>query len=498
LRLLITQILLALIVTSAWAEDTPAVSVSQSVEGGAVDRASDPPPVPKPLPKERLDTRISGRWRSELLMSERPRIRHLGDGRYARDTTTVYPFYNTLNLRADEIGHKGLSLHFQGWAGLDLADVYFEERMVADPTYLYLQFRHMGFDLRVGRQQTYLGAARGVHLDGVFFSYQSPINLGLQALGGLLVTPKHGPDWYRGEEGTDYEDYGSGFSDWKSEGQFGDWAAGGRVFYRMAGVVSAGLSILHRSLKDDMAFEEAGADIDVVPAKWVTLSGDALLSVAGVGLKEATANVDFYPIEALTIGLDYRHADPTLYIPNTSIFSVFSDERYDAVGGAIYGRPHRQLTLHAAYHHLFYTYLDKTFETDTREANYEDQLDTGYDVGGGATWRWGDKGGSALFNYRRFDQDQNGMHQIHAGTVVPLLRTELRATANLYVEIYDTAVAKNEAGLFGDIGLMWKRDGWETGGTFTAGMTPYADHEIRGILKVAYNWDIQFIERRHK
>jgi hypothetical protein len=299
--------------------------------------------------KERLYTHFSGSWRSEILMSQRPMV-YLGEGRYAIGKMRVFPFYNTFDMRADNLGVEGLSIHFQGWAGLDLADVFFDQRFVTDLTYMYLQYRGHGFDVKAGRQMVFAGATRGLRIDGVSLTYQSRIHLGVQGLGGLSVPSKWGPDWYGGQFDGNDRDYGGGTTNWQREGAFGDWAAGGRLFYRKVGTLSMGLSILHRSEDNGVAFEEAGADLDITPCAWMAISGNVLLDVLEVGLKEANVGVDIYPTDFLTIGLDYRHADPTLYISHMSIFSVFSDEQFDSVGGSLRVSPIERLDFHGAYH----------------------------------------------------------------------------------------------------------------------------------------------------
>ncbi len=499
MRWCLIEILLIVFALDASAEDnaaleTQATDQTQAKESEPVDPASNPPLV-APSPNQ-LRTRISGRWRSEILMSERSQMHSLGNGRYGVRTSKVFPFYNTLDLRADEIGHPGLSIHFQGWAGLDLADIYFDQRFVADPTYLYLQFRDYGWDIKAGRQMVFGGAARGLHLDGGTITYQTPINIGFQALGGLVVSPRHGPDWYRNEESDDLDDYGSGFSDWKREGELGDWAAGGRLFYRMTGFLAVGVSFLHVTRNDEIDHQVAGADADIVPFEWAALSGDLLMAVQETELQEANVGLDIFPMDIFSVALDYRHANPTLYISRTSIFSVFSDETYDAVGGTVRVFPFRQLHLHGGYHHHFYGYIDDTSEEDDIENDYEVALESGYEIEAGAKAIWGTKGGLTLLDFQRFKQDLNGVNQFHLGVVVPLSVEWLKASLNAYLDIYDKAVHDQNLGFLGDIGIMWHHKGWETGGTFTTGMTPYAANELRGIVKVAYNWDVSFTERR--
>ncbi len=424
-------------------------------------------------------------------------MRALSGGRYGVRSENVYPFYNTISLRADEVGHPGLSIHFQGWAGLDLADVYFDQRFVADPTYLYLQFRHFGLDARLGRQMIFSGAAQGLRIDGANVSYQTPFYLGFQALGGLVVSPKYGPDWYRGQEGDDWQDWSAGgFSDWEREGEFGDYAAGGRLFYRMAGSVSAGLSFVHTTRNKEVDRQVAGADLDVVPADWIAVTGDALLAIPVAALMEANAGVDVFPSDLISFGVSYRHADPTLYISRMSIFSVFSNEKYDAVGGSVRVSPLGWLALHGGYSHHFYRYIQDTDEDADADVSHESALEMGYEVEGGIRATSREFGARALLDYRRIRQDLNGVHQLRLGGSIPIAKTDLRAGGNVFFDIYDEELSDQGFGVLGDVSLHWLYEDWTVGGAFTAGITPYAEHELRGLIKASYNFNLSFSERR--
>jgi hypothetical protein len=478
---------------TASAEGPPDEAKEKS-ETGAKDPASNPPKV-EPL-KNDLNTRLVGAWRSEIFMSQRAVMRDLGDGRYGQRPLNVYPFYNTIYLSAEEVGRRGLSIHFQGWAGLDLADVYFDQRFVADPTYFYIQFRDFGLDVRAGRQMVFSGAARGLHIDGLNISYQTPFYLGIQALGGLVVSPKLGPDWYNGETADSFDDYGAGFSDWRREMAFGDFAVGGRVFYRLAGRFSAGVSILHktRDLKVDQQL--GGADLDIAMFKWAALSGDALMSIPETTLKEANAALDFYPVDFFSFSVDYRHADPTLFISSMSIFSVFSDEKYDSVGGALSIFPVEWLTLHGGYHQRFYRYIVDISPEDSSENVYGQGIDLGYEALGGINAHFKKTGILALVEFRRFKQDITGMNQFRLSGGFPIFETGLTTTANAYVDLYDDLFLDRSIGLLGDLGLHWARGDWGVGGAITSGLTPYARHEIGGMIKVTYNLELSFVDRR--
>jgi len=485
-----------------------ALAQQEGADAGAeeVDPASDPPEVEEeeleePAPR----TRVSGRLRSEMFFTQQPRMRHIGDGRYAVRSDNVFPFYQTIELRADELGHPGFSLHFQGWAGLDLAEVHFDQRFVADPTYLYLQFRDYGLDFRVGRQMLFSGVTRGLHIDGAYAAYETPIHLGIEAHGGLVVSPYRGPQWYREQpDGLGNDEFGAGFSDWQREGEY---AAGGRVFYRVSGKASAGISALHVTELDEVDRQLLGADLDVTPVRWLGVSGDAAFDLHAARLQEANLALDVMPLEVLSVSAEYRHADPTLYLSHMSIFSVFSNEAYDSLGSTVYLDPLGWLGLHAGYHHRFYSYAVETDAVAGTES-YGSEVDTGYEVAVGAAARYGSRSdGRVVLDYRRLTESEIGIHQLRVGAIVPIVVDGLRAAVSVYFDIFDepvgplyddevdaTSGATSQLGFLGEAGLYYGNGTLEAGGSVTAGATPYAAHEVRGLLKLIYNFEVSFFE----
>ena len=485
-----------------------ATAQQQAADGspGEVDPASDPPEVEDDDEEEPATrTRVSGRLRSEMFFTQRPRMRHIGDGRYAVRSDNVFPFYETIELRADELGHPGFSLHFQGWAGLDLAEVHFDQRFVADPTYLYLQFRGSGLDFRVGRQLLFSGVTRGLHIDGAYAAYETPIHLGIEAHGGLVVSPYRGPQWYREQPGElGYDDFGAGFGDWQREGEY---AAGGRVFYRVSGKASAGISVLHVTELDEVDRQLLGADLDVTPVRWLGVSGDATFDLHASRLQEANLALDVLPLDLLSVSAEYRHADPTLYLSHMSIFSVFSSEAFDSVGGMVHVDPLGWLGVHAGYHHRFYGYAVET-EPVAGDETHRSEVDTGYEAAVGAAARYGRRGaGRVVLDYRRLTESETGLHQVRVGAIVPLLIDGLRAAATIYFDIFDepstdlygadvdgTSGATSRYGFLGEGGLYYGNGAIEAGGSVAAGATPYAAHEVRGLLKLIYNFEVSFFE----
>lgn len=457
-----------------------------------VDPASDPPAV-APVPDDEPQAWISGRWRNELHMTQRSRMVNLGNGRYAlRGDRSVYPFYSYLSLRAEDVGVEGLSIHFQGWTGVDLADQWFQERVVAEPTYLYVQYRTPFMEVRAGRQMIFSGVARGIKLDGLYASYEAPFNLGLEAYGGLVALPNYGPEWTTDGAGEN-RDFGLGGTDWREEGDLGDFAVGGRAYYRVLGRVNAGVSASHQSSEGETLRQLLGADAHLSLVEWLAVLGDFAWDLQASAIQEANAAVDVYPLDELSFSLDYRHADPALYLSRLSIFSVFSNQAFDSVGATVRVRPIQPLVLHAGYHQNFYGYIDSQDDPDDA---YSSEIDVSYEVEAGGRYNFGDKGGIVRLDLRRFTQDADGVNQVRLGARVPTFYDPIFASANAYFDVYDEEINDTRIGLMGDLGLFWRQWGWSAGGVVTAAMTPYAEGEIRGLVKVGYDFDVTFSERR--
>jgi len=189
-----------------------------------------------------------------------------------------------------------------------------------------------------------------------------------------------------------------------------------------------------------------------------------------------------------------------------SIFSVFSTEEYDAVGFATRVRPIDWLDLYASYHHRFYSYIEERGAA-TADPSYAAAVDMGYEVAGGAAARFGSKReGSVELDYARQGESDIGVHQLHAGAIIPLVVGGLRAIANAYLDIFDDAWNAPYGGVDGvsgasqvkklgilvDAGLFYGNGTVEVGGYAAHSATPYVRQETKGMVKLIYNFDVRF------
>lgn len=181
--------------------------------------------------------------------------------------------------------------------------------------------------LTLGRQLVTGGAARVLQLDGLAARLQSG-KYGLSLFGGVQSIPRFAA-------------------------ARGDATVGGRAFYRYSFETELGVSyflLLDRGL---VARSDAGLDLryGVSSTVWLTLAGifsalDARFSDADLALHwQATPDVE--------LSVAGGRSAPDLYVPRSSIFSVFAEEQRDFVGVSAFWSATQRLSAFAEYLALF-------------------------------------------------------------------------------------------------------------------------------------------------
>jgi hypothetical protein len=435
-----------------------------------------------------LRTRVSGSLRSEMHFTRRDQVRPVSPGVYARQSLKVFPFYEIIELRADEVGHKGLSFHVQGISALDLGELYFDQRVIADPVYAYVQFQYRGLRLRLGRQMVFSGSTQGLAIDGLLASFQTPIHIGIEVLGGLIVRLLHGPDWYAdspADEDVNYDSYGRGMTDWSGDG---DSALGARLFYRVSEKVSAGVSYLHLTRSQDVDHALLGIDLDFSLLEWMVLAGRTNLELNVGALRDASVMLDILPGRAVCVTLDYQHVNPVLFLPAMSIFSVFSDEQFNAFGSAVSIDPLEHLSLRAGYRVMM------VGGDVPREDEWQHEWGMGHQVDADVTVRFGKREhpGSGRFGYGRVAREGNVIDQLRIGAFLPFGPAGLGCAANGYLDFFQLPVNGKSRGIIADAGVFYSTTLIDTGVSVTMGSTPLSEMELRAMLFFAWNFISRF------
>jgi hypothetical protein len=244
---------------------------------------------------------------------------------------TVVPIYELVGARAsvDSAWVHDLHLVVSGWGEVALGDPR-EGRLDGDLDLGYLEGTVFGdhLTLRLGRQLVAGGAARVTPLDGASVTGRlgrGRLRFGATAYAGAPVAPRFAVSR-------------------------GDFAAGGRVFWRPAFATEVGLSFIDVLGGGRAAREDGAIDARWSPHPAVALAGLALVSFRELRLAQADANVTVRPATWVDFAAGWQRTAPDLFLPATSILSVFSQETRDEVGGDLALYVDRRLQLVGDYH----------------------------------------------------------------------------------------------------------------------------------------------------
>lgn len=283
-----------------------------------------------------------------------------------RDGTayTVIPVYTVFNLQARKLKlHRRVDTDVvvSSWGKMDGAAPVSGRLLNGDISLAYVDGKVDLGTVRVGRQLVFDGVARGAHMDGVYLSARPFGKFGASVFAGIPVVPL------------------------LSE-HLGQAMAGARASYMHSYDTQVGVSVLHMLDKGRHAAQHIGLDgrVAILPTlvlsgavRWSTLQGSqtvfalwpkaaewrSLEVVDGVRdrmvpardgalrfipqLAEADVNVSWQPVREIQLSGVYRRTSPPLFIPRSSIFSVFSAEQRDQLGGAFAVTMNKRVTLDA-------------------------------------------------------------------------------------------------------------------------------------------------------
>lgn len=173
-------------------------------------------------------------------------------------------------------------------------------------------------ELRLGRFVTTAGALRPVHLDGVAGRVRLPYRLDAEMFSGLTVIPRLGL-------------------------RRNDWAVGGRIGRRLGDWGGAGVALLERRERGEVATRELGVDASAALGQ-TDLAGRVALDLIDPALADITVT-GRRAIGPVRVELSAAHRLASHLIPATSLFSVLGDVASDRFGGAVRWRAAPRLDL---------------------------------------------------------------------------------------------------------------------------------------------------------
>jgi hypothetical protein len=221
-----------------------------------------------------------------------------------------------LVLRGEDQHRPWLDVETVTWLGVGTTPA-----LTGDVLTLSVRMRDVasGSEFRAGRLLVSSGAVRPVHIDGVrgtarFFNATT-----LEVFGGVPVVRQF-----------EYRAF--------------DWAAGGRAAQRFGDRMSAGVSYLHRRSDGARSDEEAGVDLALYPAPWLTAAARGAYDLTQLGITDALASVSAQKQDARA-ELFVTHRSPGRMLPSTSLFSVLGDYAATSVGSTLRYRAFPRLEL---------------------------------------------------------------------------------------------------------------------------------------------------------
>jgi hypothetical protein len=364
---------------------------------------------------------------------------------------TAVPVFELVSVRASDLrvpGVEDMMLVLSGWGAVALADPIEGQRGLGDLDVAFAEGKLLRrrIALRLGRQLLIAGAGRNLAFDGLSVTVRPWRWVGVSAQAGVPVTPRFAVDR-------------------------GDALIAARAFVKPAFDREAGVSILQLLDNGEIARRDLAFDARLVPARSLplALSGFALLSLYDRRLGEGNVAATYQLGRRLELTGDYRRTAPDLFLPRNSIFSVFSQETRDEVGGYLYGKLLPRVRLQGSYHVIV------------------DAGGTGHDGNAKLTGTFGRDGRNTLgVESRRLALPQTGYTMARAFVlmrVVPAIVTTLDASSFFF----DADVNGQRRSFVGAATLAYDvRPGWRAVVTGIGSVTPFAERRFEGMAKLVY------------
>lgn len=297
-------------------------------------------------------------------------------------------------------------------------------------------------ELRAGRFVLTTGAVRPVQLDGAKALGRLPFGATIELFGGAPVVPRFAEAPY-------------------------DWLAGGRVAQSLGHRATAGISYVQRRSHAELANEELGADLTMMPVPWLDIAGRGAYDLTSPGVAEALASVAARS-KKTRFELFAQHRSPGRLLPATSLFSVLGDFPSESVGVTVLWKAAPRLDLLGSF--------------------------AGQQVGqvyGGNGWirstlRLDDLGAGYLgLEVRRQDVSTAQWTGLRAVASLPFAHT-FRFSTELEIALPDQPDGRGIAWPWGLMAISWKPGkGWETAAAVEAGSTPQYRYEVNGLLRLS-------------
>jgi hypothetical protein len=355
--------------------------------------------------------------------------------------------YVTLSAHTFDVpGIQDLQLQLSAWGqavtnsdgGMGDIDLWYLQGSVLD--------RHLTFT--VGRQLIVGGAAKVLPLDGLNLTAVSNSGFGISAYVGAPTA-------------------------YKLTYPIGDFAFGARAFWRPSYGTEVGVSFIEILNQGAIARQNLGVDARVVILPKLSATASADFSLAAERFVDAELTVSWQALPTLALSVKAQSSQPDLYLPLTSIFTVFANTERTGVGGGLFWQALQRLSLFANYEFLW---VDGG---------------TGNDVELGGTYKLSRKSTFGL-NCHLLFEPSNGYTDLRLW-LLQSLTEHVRLSADLdWILLQNPVVppaSTQQASLLGTLSATWAvGSGWNLMLSSTVGSTPLNQTEFTVTGKVGYDF----------
>jgi len=236
-----------------------------------------------------------------------------------------------LSVRGIEVsGVDDLNIQLSGWGQVSSLSDTIYTGSTGDLDLLYIQgsLFHRHLKLTFGRQLVSGGAARVLQIDGLNATVAIGKGFGVTGYAGVPVVSRF-------------------------TYPVGEFAFGGRAYWRPSYGSEIGLSFLEVLSGGVLSRQDLGMDGRWEIFSHLSVTASGILNLQNASFADADLSVLWQILPGLEVFAKGQHTSPNLFLPMTSIFSVFANTNRDAAGGGVFWQALPRLGLYGEYQRLW-------------------------------------------------------------------------------------------------------------------------------------------------
>ncbi len=223
-----------------------------------------------------------------------------------------------------------------------------EQLLTGDFDLLYMQgsLFHRHLTVTVGRQLISGGAARVLQLDGLNANVAIGKYFGIS---GFVGQPVQAPT----VSGVGVNAYVAAPTVSRGVVPLGDFAFGGRAYWRPSYGTEVGVSFLDIQNGSQVARQDLGVDAHVLILPNLSLTASSILSLVELRVADGQLGLSWHILPTLELFVNGMRTEPDLFLSRTSIFSVFAYTQRTAAGGGVFWQALPRLSFYGEYNQLW-------------------------------------------------------------------------------------------------------------------------------------------------